>query len=192
MKNKPVNSKSRKATRYRGVVCLNCDQPLDLSDRYCPYCGQINTTKKLSFKDFFEEFFGSIFSYDSKFRRTISALILHPGKITREYISGKRTMYSNPFRFYFTVSIIFFILWGFTSGVGDIHFSNNRNPFKLNSSLKEVLKNPQRLDSLNKIYGKDDEKLDSVVRAIVTAKRELNVKDESSITENELDTLNFI
>ncbi|WP_103071705.1 DUF3667 domain-containing protein [Aquimarina sediminis] len=97
---------------YRGNECLNCGVPLDLIDRYCHHCGQINTNKRLSLKDFFNEFFASIFSYDSRLRHTIVALLFKPGKISKEYIQGKRIKYANPFRFYLSVSIIFFIING--------------------------------------------------------------------------------
>tara|TARA_R110002020_G_scaffold293535_5_gene509160 strand:+ start:79338 stop:80456 length:1119 start_codon:yes stop_codon:yes gene_type:complete len=191
VKDTPVASNSRKAVKYRGVVCLNCDQPLDLSDRFCPYCGQLNTTKKLSLKDFFNEFFGSIFSYDSKFRLTLSALILHPGKITKDYIAGKRTQYSNPFRFYFTVSIIFFIIWGFTSGLDEWRGNGNKSIFEYNTGFKEALKNPQKLDSLTQLYGNDEKKLDSVLKAVY-----LNPKKDSIsatvIDLKKLDSLNIV
>ncbi|MDR6301276.1 DUF3667 domain-containing protein [Mesonia maritima] len=98
--------------KFRGKVCLNCETNLDLSDRYCPNCGQLNSTKKLSFNDFFYEFFGSIFAYDSRLYRTLNVLIFRPGRISTEYIQGKRARYANPFRFYLSVSIIFFILYG--------------------------------------------------------------------------------
>jgi len=102
--------KRRFLKKYRGNECLNCGVPLDLIDKYCHNCGQINTTKKLSLKDFFNEFFASIFSYDSRLRHTIIALLFNPGKISKEYI--KRVKYANPFRFYLSVSIIFFIIYG--------------------------------------------------------------------------------
>ena len=190
MKDTPVASNSRKAVKYRGVVCLNCDQPLDLSDRYCPYCGQLNTTKKLSFKDFINEFFGSIFSYDSKFRLTLGALILHPGKITQDYIAGKRTQYSNPFRFYFTVSIIFFIIWGFTSGLDNWRSQGDKGIFEYNTGLKEALKNPQKLDSLTQLYGNDEKKLDSVIKAIYLEPKKSS-DAVATVDLKQLDTLNF-
>ncbi|UZO82564.1 DUF3667 domain-containing protein [Aquimarina sp. ERC-38] len=101
----------RKALAYRSDKCLNCQTPLDIADRYCHYCGQINSTKKISFSDFIAEFFASIFSYDSRLRRTIAALFI-PGKITKDYTSGKRMRYANPFRFYLSISIVFFLLNG--------------------------------------------------------------------------------
>ncbi len=111
--------------KYRGTSCLNCEHPLDRSDHFCPNCGQINSTKKLSFDDFFNEFFAGIFAYDSRLRRTLIALILHPGKISRDYIEGKRMRYANPFRFYLSASIIFFIIW---SSINDFEGINVEGP----------------------------------------------------------------
>lgn len=106
-------SKKDSVYKYRGLTCLNCELPLDKNDRFCPNCGQANTTKKLSFSDFFAEFFSGVFSYDSRFQRTLRVLLFQPGKISKEYINGKRMRYANPFRFYLSASIIFFLLFSF-------------------------------------------------------------------------------
>jgi len=112
----------RSLTRYRGTSCLNCEHPLDISDKYCPNCGQLNSIKKLSFTDFFNEFFANFFAYDSRFRRTLSAMLFHPGRISKDYIQGKRERYANPFRFYLSVSIIFFIIWSFSNNMEDFGY----------------------------------------------------------------------
>lgn len=111
-KNKIVASSKRLAQKYRGTECLNCGHPLDLSDRYCPYCSQLNSTKQLSAFDFFGEFINSIVSYDSRLRHTVKDLLFKPGTITRNYVRGQRMRYANPFRFFLSVSIIYFILQG--------------------------------------------------------------------------------
>lgn len=100
----------RKHFDFRGQECLNCLTPLDLSDKYCHQCGQLNTTKRLALKDFFQEFFASFISYDSKVWRTITDLLFKPGRVTKDYCAGKRTQYANPFRFFLTVSIVFFLI----------------------------------------------------------------------------------
>lgn len=111
MKNKlTIKTTGRYRLQYRGVDCTNCGHPLDLSDKYCPNCSQANSTKKLTLLDFFEEFFTNIISYDSKLLQTLGALLLRPGKITREYIAGKRLSYTNPFRFLLSLAIIYFLL----------------------------------------------------------------------------------
>ncbi len=109
---KPVEQKPKVPIYERGNTCLNCGHPLELSDRYCSYCGQINSRQKLSLGNYFREFAGSIFNYDSRFRYTIKDLLFKPGTITHDYVSGKRLTYANPFRFYLSVSIIYFVLSG--------------------------------------------------------------------------------
>ncbi|MFD2516529.1 DUF3667 domain-containing protein [Salinimicrobium flavum] len=106
--------KERHKFKYRSTECLNCYHPLDKSDQFCPNCGQLNSTKKLAFDDFFNEFFAGIFAYDSRFYRTLGVLLLKPGKISKDYIEGKRVRYANPYRFYLSASIIFFLVWSLT------------------------------------------------------------------------------
>lgn len=105
-------SKSRKLIQYRGTECLNCGHPLDRSDRFCPYCSQENSNKQLSAKDYLREFIGSILVYDSRLRYTIREIFFKPGLISKNYISGQRMKYANPFRFFLSVSIIYFLLRG--------------------------------------------------------------------------------
>lgn len=111
----PVKFKGRKAVEYRGAECLNCGTPLELSDVYCSYCGQLNTEKSLALTDFIAEFLGSIITYDSRFRYTLRDLLLKPGVITRNYVGGQRLKYANPFRFFLSVSIVYFLLQGILS-----------------------------------------------------------------------------
>ena len=110
----PPAHKERHLLKYRSTQCLNCHHPLDISDEYCPNCSQLNSTKKLAFNDFFNEFFAGIFAYDSRFYRTLGVLLLKPGKISKDYIEGKRVRYANPYRFYLSASILFFLMWSFT------------------------------------------------------------------------------
>ncbi|MBC2839029.1 DUF3667 domain-containing protein [Robiginitalea sp. SC105] len=110
METKPVLYGGRYKLKYRGTECLNCGYQLDITDRYCPKCSQANSTKKLTLKDFIEEFFHSIIDYDARLLRTVKALMLRPGVITLEYVAGKRVSYSNPFRFLLSLAFIYFLL----------------------------------------------------------------------------------
>jgi hypothetical protein len=115
MENKPaLKQTGRYRLQYRGTECTNCGHPLDISDRYCPNCSQANSTKKLSLKDFFDEFFSSLISYDSKLLKTLSALLIRPGKITKDYLNGRRVSYTNPFRFLLSLAIVYFLMLNFT------------------------------------------------------------------------------
>jgi len=111
MSDKPtIVPKGRYRLKYRGTECLNCGQPLQMSDKFCPNCSQANSTKKLTLKDFFDEFFSSLISYDSKLLRTLTALLIRPGRISKDFINGKRASYTNPFRFLLSLAIIYFLM----------------------------------------------------------------------------------
>ncbi|WP_282113863.1 DUF3667 domain-containing protein [Maribacter stanieri] len=142
MENKPtIQPSGRFKLRYRGVNCLNCGHPLELSDKYCPNCSQANSTKKLTLVDFFEEFLANYLSYDSKLWRTLAALLLRPGKITNEYISGKRLSYTNPFRFLLSLAIIYFLIISFNSKFESFNKfgSGNNSPiFNLDTELNKL------------------------------------------------------
>ena len=161
MDNKPViTQKGRFRLKYKGTECLNCGHPLDISDKFCPNCSQANSTKKLSLKDFFDEFFSSLISYDSKLLKTLSALLLRPGKITQDYIDGKRVSYTNPFRFLLSLAIIYFLILGVSGNIAEINVNKSRaniDDFDLRTTLDTLyFENEQEkqevmatLDSLN-------------------------------------------
>ncbi len=134
MKRKKKEFSSRKSLRYRGTECLNCKQPLDKSDVYCPHCSQINSKKQLSVLDFLSEFLGSILVYDSRLRHTLRDLLFHPGRITKNYVSGQRLKYANPFRFFLSVSIIYFLIKGF---IGVIDTSEKDDFLNLTTAKNE-------------------------------------------------------
>src|SRR5690606_17834910 len=90
-----------------------------------------NSTKKITLGDLFNEFFASIISYDSKLRKTLASLIFKPGKISKDYVLGKRLTYTNPFRFFLSIAIIYFILISFSNDLSDLDRIDNKN--KINS-----------------------------------------------------------
>ena len=136
----------RKSKIHRGTRCLNCEHPLDLSDKYCPECGQLNSTKRLSFDDFFYEFLSGFYAYDSQLRRTLRVMLFSPGKITSEYVKGRRAKYVNPFKFYLSVTIIFFIVYGFIQSFeNDEDASRNvREVRDLTTEEREKIRNELR------------------------------------------------
>lgn len=113
MKFLPRLKPNRFAQKYRGERCLNCGHSLDISDKYCPSCGQRNTNKKINLWDLIQELFSSVLSYDSKLWQTIKLMFLKPGQLSVEYMQGKRTTYTNPFRFFLSVSVLFFLFVSF-------------------------------------------------------------------------------
>ncbi len=102
--------KKKKALVVKDPNCLNCGYPFTRDEKFCPECGQDNKGSKITFINFTAEMFRGFFSWDAKFWRTLIPLLIRPGQVSANYISGKRNRYSNPFRFYLSVSILFFLL----------------------------------------------------------------------------------
>jgi len=129
-----------------------------MTDKFCPNCSQANSTKKLSLKDFFDEFFSSMISYDSKLLRTLTAMLTRPGKITKDFVNGKRASYTNPFRFLLSLSIVYFLM---------INYGGNYESFdKYGGKDKEsIIKRLVKQDfSYNNMEGAELQQLDSLTQ----------------------------
>jgi hypothetical protein len=87
--------------------CLNCGQKVHT--RYCSHCGQENKEPYETFWGLLFHFVEDIFHYDGKLFSTIRILFTKPGYLSAEYLSGKRTTYLHPIRFYLFTSAFFFI-----------------------------------------------------------------------------------
>lgn len=201
----PEKQTGRKAAKYRGVECLNCSHPLDLSDIYCSYCGQINSTKKLSLGDFFKEFLSSIVNYDSRLRYTLKDILFKPGTITKNYVEGQRLTYANPFRFFLSVSIIYFLLQSLItsfSGKNSLINFNNNDPVVIeNDSIVTInnfnLPNQDiiRQDSLwiekDSLIAKKDTIDINNEKLSFKSKERKEPKEITYYSEAELDTMSF-
>lgn len=91
---------------------MNCGHPFFGHEKYCPECGQKNKGSRITFLSFISEVFNGFISLDAKFWTTLIPLLIKPGKVSRDFIEGKRQRYSNPFQFYISVSIVFFLILG--------------------------------------------------------------------------------
>jgi hypothetical protein len=88
--------------------CANCHTPLTGS--FCHACGQRAHVHR-SLLHFGEEFLHGLLHFDAKAWRTLPMLVAKPGKLTREYIDGKRTRYVSPLAlFLFMVFFMFFVV----------------------------------------------------------------------------------
>ncbi|MEG9329082.1 DUF3667 domain-containing protein [Salinimicrobium catena] len=180
----PKINKERHKLKYRSTECLNCYHPLDISDQYCPNCGQLNSTKKLAFDDFFNEFFAGIFAYDSRLHRTLGALLFKPGKISKDYIEGKRVRYANPYRFYLSASIIFFLVWSIPQDFENIESNGTLNP-----NREQVAE----LDSALTAERATNPTLDSLLGDRITITPDTTTKEKEVVyfPESEVDTMSF-
>ena len=174
----------------RGSTCLNCEKTISPNDSFCPNCGQINNTNRISLKYYFSEYLSGFFSFDNRFFKTIIPLIFKPGKVTREFIEGKRNKYVNPFQLYLNITIIFFLLIGLFSTIDN--FKESQKISKVSQSDPEDLS--KALDTINKILinetGETKTENENSEDAIINFEFETdNIKDDDLQTENKKDTV---
>lgn len=173
---------------------MNCGHPFSGQEKFCPECGQANKGN-ITFKNFIHEIFNGFFSFDAKFWNTIIPLLIKPGKVSKDYMQGKRHRYSNPFRFYLTVSILFFLILGMSKNIdkfkelqnGTVQKESNIISFENDAPKKNV-----DIDSLKNAVNKE---LKSVWIPIDSAKRKKivnqvarNAQDSTkTISKNQID-----
>lgn len=88
-------------------ACLNCGT--EVSDKFCPHCGQKVQSIRVPFRDLFGEIVATFLNFDGLWWRTLRELMLRPGKVTRAYLDGKRASYLPPLRTYLSVSVVYFL-----------------------------------------------------------------------------------
>lgn len=89
-------------------ACLNCGT--HVAGNYCSNCGQKFQPTKLPLRLFLKDAVETLFNVDNRWLKTLKDLFAKPGKVTKEYIDGKRAQYLPPLRIYLSVSIVYFLL----------------------------------------------------------------------------------
>ena len=85
-------------------TCLNCGEKL-LGD-FCWRCGQETTDFHRPLRSLASDFFDNVLSLDSKLLRTIGPLLFRPGRLTREYLAGRRAPYVRPLKLYLLAALL--------------------------------------------------------------------------------------
>jgi hypothetical protein len=98
----------RPSARAGSPACLNCGTSLE--GPFCHYCGQPDRNFLRFFPALLREFLSEALELDSRFARTMKPLLFLPGRLTRDYLDGRRYRYTPPLRLYLFSSIIFFLL----------------------------------------------------------------------------------
>ena len=91
-----------------GVPCRNCGVPL--SGPFCAQCGQRVTPPNPTTRELLAEAWESFANVDGKIVVTLRDLMRHPGRLTREYLAGRRVRYLPPVRLYLICSVAYFLL----------------------------------------------------------------------------------
>lgn len=103
---------------HAGEPCKNCDTVLQ--GEYCHACGQPGHLHRTAFA-VFEDFIHGIAHLDGRTWKTLPRLVFQPGRLTREYIEGKRARYVPPMALFLFTIFTMFIVFAFTGGPAEVN-----------------------------------------------------------------------
>ena len=127
-------------------ICATCHT--EFHGNYCPRCGQKSTIGRYSFKSAFLLFLDVWGLGNRGMFRTIRDLLLRPGYMIRDYLSGMQMAYFPPFKMFF-LSIALLVL--VQSGL-NIRMQNviNHSKEEITKNLNETSNNINKNDSIYK------------------------------------------
>ena len=108
------------------VRCKNCDAML--LGRFCANCSQAADVHVPTTRELLHELLEGITHSDSRLWRTLTTLWFKPGKLTQEFVAGRRVAYLPPFRLYLVLSIMFFLLMSFVHINNVVNFDDALKP----------------------------------------------------------------
>jgi hypothetical protein len=175
-----------KQDRLAGSVdCMNCGTAL--MGPFCHYCGQPDKNLVRFFPALLRELLEDFMDFDSRFMRTIKPLLFKPGKLTRDYLDGRRFRYVPPMRLYIFSSLaLFFLIAVFADN--SLHFERNTDSdepgltIRMSDDDKQDLE--EALSELEKVNPGLAEELGSEIGQAV-AEAEGGIEPESELESDE-------
>lgn len=164
-----MKSITRFTKNLHGKKCLNCERELSVEDNFCPRCGQVNDTNRLSIKQYFSEYLSGFFEFDNRFLRTVIPLLIKPGTVSKNYVNGRRIYYANPFQLYLHITILFFLLVGVFKTIDSFKPGAQGNqdlPGVMDSENRGKVINSIKQETLNELQNSDVE-IDSATLAAI-------------------------
>lgn len=148
-----------------GEACLNCGATV--TGAYCSNCGQKAHLHR-SVLHAVEEFLHGITHFDSKLWNTLPLLAVRPGKLTREYIHGKRARYVAPVALFLLTIFSMFLLFGFLPlpqiGPGAVQV----DPAKVTAARAQIERQLAEIDRDMAAARKDPARADDLAALAIT------------------------
>ncbi len=171
----PGKSLTIPASRLAGSPqCLNCGTPLE--GPFCYYCGQPDKNFMRFFPALLREFLEDFLELDSRFTRTMKPLLFLPGKLTRDYLDGRRFRYTPPIRLYIFSSMAFFILASMLAGNAITIDGSDLSDSGIGSVLSIDAEGPEQLEKVREALNQVDPGL--------AAKVDLAIKEATATAQS--------
>jgi hypothetical protein len=99
------------------TTCASCGHAF--SSSYCPECGERRPAdRRYDLKHFFHEALEVLFHVDHTLPRTLRTLLVNPGRLTSEFMEGRRKPYLGPLQLFLIVNLLFFLVQSFVGIIG--------------------------------------------------------------------------
>lgn len=91
------------------IECLNCGAYVKAT--FCDHCGQrVRDNSDRSVSRLLGEFLGNLFFIDNRFLLSVGYLIRFPGRMTVEFLEGKRKKFISPISLFLFFNLIYFLV----------------------------------------------------------------------------------
>ena len=87
--------------------CLNCGATM--TGPYCSHCGQKQVQQDLTLSEFLSETTQELTHWEGKVPTTLKVLFLQPGRLTHDFLAGRRARWLPPLRLYLICSLVYFV-----------------------------------------------------------------------------------
>ena len=91
-----------------GAACPSGGAPAQ--GEFCSRCGESITVHAPTAGEFIHEFVGHFVALEGKLWATLRLLMFAPGRLTADFLRGRRVPYVNPLRLYLSLSLVVFAL----------------------------------------------------------------------------------
>lgn len=136
--NRDGNPKTNDEPTYKH--CMNCGE--ELVGMYCHRCGQYASPPVMKLSEFIKDYVRTLFSIESQAIPTIINLILHPGKLAKEFNAGRYVSYVNPLKLNIFILVVLITIFSVVGTDDKVKSSfrdlTNKEAFVSNMSLSTV------------------------------------------------------
>ena len=126
------------------LQCLNCRS--DFFGRYCQNCGQDRRPFHRSIGNILGVAVEGLFDLDGKVLKSIFPILTSPGKLTEDFLNGRRRSQINPFQLYAFFSFLFFLTSSFIPSFFAEEEKSNQSKNDFNSKLNLVFSGDFSMD----------------------------------------------
>jgi len=124
-------------------ICANCGT--QLLGPYCHACGQPTKHFIRHIPSVMKDLLEGVFNVDSRILRTLGVLLFRPGRLTMEYIAGRRARYTAPLQLYLIISVMLFVAlsWVTTMNRDLVVINNGPNSLTVGPVAKDRAQAPE-------------------------------------------------